>query len=243
MRNLLFAATALCAVGLAPAANATLQLSIGANGQTFTCADGQLGCDLSGGANNLLTVNTLIGGAFVQLTLVQSTSGTHNTLQLSSSNIQNQSGAPLTVTLLASQTGYTAPVTSVADSGSLTFNSNVGAGDSTLKFWADALNTQGANPNNTPGTLLETVTGHATTNPDSFAGTNIASFIANNPFSMTEGASLVLIAGGSITGFEQSMTTSANVPEPLSIGILGLGLVGLGVARRTRRATFSGCAA
>jgi hypothetical protein len=235
MRHALLAATALAAIAFVPSANATLQLSIGANGSTFTCADGQLGCDLSGGANNLLTVNTLVGGAFVQLTLVQSTSGASNTLQLSSANIDNQSGAPLTVTLLASQTDFTGPVTAVNNSGSLTFNHNIGATDSTLKFWADPANTQGANPTNTPGTLLETVSGHATTDPDSFAGSNIAPFAAGGLFSMTEGAALSLITGGSITGFNQSMvTTAASVPEPFSLGVLGMGLLGLGMVRYRR---------
>jgi hypothetical protein len=238
MRHVLLAATALAAIAFVPSANATLQLSIGANGSTFTCSDGQLGCDLSGGANNLLTVNTLVGGAFVQLTLVQSTSGASNTLQLSSANIDNQSGAPLIVTLLASQTDFTGPVTAVNNSGSLTFNHNIGATDSTLKFWADPANTQGANPTNTPGTLLETVSGHATTDPDSFAGSNIAPFAAGGLFSMTEGAALSLITGGSITGFNQSMVTTAGtvpVPEPMTLGILGMGLLGLGMVRYRHR--------
>ena len=230
MRQALLAAVA--ALAFIGSANATLQLSIGANGNTFTCADGQLGCDLSGGANNLLTVNTLVGGAFVQITLVQSISGTNNSLQMSSSNIENQSGAPLVVTLLASQTGFTAPVTAVNNSGSLTFNSNVGAPDSTLKFWADTANTQGANPTNTPGALLETVSGAAATDPDSFAGSNIAAFAAGAPFSMTEGAALALITGGSITGFNQSMVTTNAIPEPVSLGMLGMGLIGLGMVRR-----------
>ena len=237
MRHALLAATALAAIAFVPSANATLQLSIGANGSTFTCADGQLGCDLSGGANNLLTVNTLVGGAFVQITLTQSTAGATNSLQLSSSNIENQSGAPLTVTLLASQTDFIGPVTSVNNSGSLTFNDNVGAPDSTLKFWADAANTQGANPTNTPGTLLESVSGAATTNPDSFSGSNVAAFVDSDSFSMTEGAALALITGGSVTGFNQSMVTSAGtipVPEPMTLGILGMGLLGLGMVRYRR---------
>ncbi len=236
MRQILLAGIAAVAtIAFVPSANATLQLSIGANGSTFTCADGQLGCDLSGGANNLLTVNTLVGGAFVQITLVQSVAGAVNSLQMSSSNIENQSGAPLTVTLLASQTDFLGPVSAISNSGSLTFNNNVGATDSALKFWADAANTQGANPTNTPGTLLESVSGAAATNPDSFAGSNVAAFVDSNSFSMTEGAALALIVGGSITGFNQSMVTTAAVPEPASLGILGLGMLGLGMVRYRRR--------
>ena len=59
------------------------------------------------------------------------------------------------------------------------------------------------------------------TDPDSFAGTNFAAFLANSPFSMTEEASLRLIAGGSITGFNQSMTSG--VPEPSTWAMLGVG--------------------
>jgi hypothetical protein len=240
MHKLLLTTALLAAVGATPA-NARLQLSIGVGAATFTCFDGQLSCDLSGGANNLLTVDQTIAGAFVQLTLAQSTFGAHNTLQLSSSNIEDLLPTPITVTLLASDTGFVKPVSFINNSGSLTFNANVGAPDSTLQFWADVLNRQGANPTNTPGTLLETVAGHAVTNPDSFSGSRVDAFSASAPFSMTEGARLALIGTGSVTGFNQSMTSG--VPEPKTWALLLAGFVAMAMVgyrrRKNRLITFA----
>ena len=234
MIKLSTAALAAFAVLAGPhAANARLQLSIGAGGSVFTCFDGELSCDQSGGADNLLTVDTTIGGAFVQLTLTQSTFGKVNELQLSSSNIENATGAPLTVTLLAGDTGFVSPVRFVQNSGSLTFNSNVGAPNSTLSFFADVLNRQGANPTNTPGSLLESVSGHAVTDPDSFSGSKIAAFDAGSPFSMTEGAALALRSGGSVTGFNQAM--QSGVPEPSTWALLGVGFGLLGLLGLKKR--------
>jgi len=212
MKNTLLVAASAAALMIASPALARLQLSIGVGASTFTCFDGQLSCDQSGGANNLLTIDQTIGGAFVEITLAQSTFGKPDSLQLSSSNIENLTGAPITISLLASDTGFVPPVTFIKSSASLTFNDAVGSGLSTLQFWADHADVQGANPSNTPGTLLETVSGTPVTNPDSFSGSRTTSFIAGLPFSMTEGARLNLIGGGSITGFNQAMTTG--VPEP-----------------------------
>ena len=153
MRNFLLGATLLTGLAaLASPASARLQISISAGGTTFTCFDGQLSCDQSGGANNLLLVDQTVGGAFVQLALTQSQFGVPDELQLSSSNIENLTGAPLTVVLTASDTGYSVPIVAINNSASLTFNSNIGAPDSTLTFFADTLDGQGAP--NTPGTLL-----------------------------------------------------------------------------------------
>ena len=237
MIKLSTAAFAALAVLAGPhAARATLQLSIGAGGAVFTCADGELSCDQSGGANNLLTVDTTVGGAFVQLTLTQSTFGKVNELQLSSSNIENTTAAPLTVTLLASDTGFVAPAKFIENSGSLTFNSNVGAPNSTLSFFADVLNRQGANPTNTPGSLLETVSGHALTDPDSFSGSRLAAFDAGSPFSMTEGAALALRSGGSVTGFNQAM--QSGVPEPSTWAMILLGAAAIAFAQVGRKRGF-----
>jgi hypothetical protein len=222
MKPILLAATILAAASFP--AHARLQLSITDGTSTFSCFDGQLGCDLSGGANNLLLINTHVDNFFVQIALAQSTFGTHDVLQLSSSNIENNGLTSGTLTFVASDTNFVPPVTSILESGSLTFNRNVGAGLSALRFWADPSNVQGANPLNTPGTLLDTVTGTAVTDPDSFSGSLTSPFAAGSPFSMTEGAALNLLAGGSITGFNQSMTTSAGaVPEPSTWGLFGLG--------------------
>ena len=233
MKNLLLGATILAAVGASPA-QARLQIAISEGATTFTCFDGQLGCDLSGGTNNLLLVDQSVGGAFVQIALTQSQFGKPDELQLSSSSIENTTGHPITVTLIASDTGYAPPVRAINNSGSLTFNTNVGAPDSTLTFFADHADGQGAP--GTPGTLLESVSGHATTDPDSFAGSLISPFAALTPFSMTEKAALVLRADGSITGFNQSMETTP-VPEASTWALMGVGfgLVALLGFRRSHK--------
>jgi len=240
IRSVLLAGAA-CAA-LAGSAEARLQLTINASGSTFTCFDGQLGCDLSGGANNLLLVDQTVGNAFVQIALAQSLFGSTNELQLSSSNIVNNGLVPVTVTLIASDTDFGGPVHAINNSGSLTFNANVGAPASTLTFWADPANTQGANPLNTPGTLLESVSGAAATDPDSFAGSRIYPFDALGPYSMTESAALVLRSGGSITGFNQAME-SVTVPEPSTWAMMGIGAAFLAFVGMRRKNTGAGTTA
>ena len=229
------AATAL--IALANPASARLQITLQSGANTFSCFDGQLSCDQSGGANNLLIVDQTVGGVLVQLALTQSVSGAINELQLSSSNIVNEGGAPVTIKLLASDTDFIGPVSAINNSGSLTFNSNVGAPLSTLSFWADPLNTQGANPTNTPGTLLESVSGSAATDPDSFSGSLITPFSALGPYSMTEGASLSLRGLGSITGFNQSMESTSPIPEPSTWAmlIIGFGFMAYGLSSRGKK--------
>ena len=230
MKKLALTAALLASTAI-PAA-ARLQISIAAGGTTFTCFDGQLSCDQSGGANNLLIVDQSVGGAFVQLALTQSQFGKPDELQLSTSNIENLTAAPLTITLTASDTGFAAPIRAINNSASLTFNSNVGAPNSTLTFFADTLDGQGAP--GTPGTLLESVSGHALTDPDSFSGSRISPFDALAPFSMSESAALVLRADGSITGFNQSMESTA-IPEPSTWAMLALGFGFMAWGASTRK--------
>ena len=233
MKKLVLAATLLASTAI-PAA-ATLQITVNANGQSFTCSDGQLGCDLSGGANNLLVVDTTVGGSFVQLILAQSTFGPgKDELQLSSSAILNNSGAPTTINIAASDNNFTPPVNTINESASLTFNNAVGSGPSSLAFLASQANAKFV------GQSLFTTSGTPTSDPDSFDGTHTSVFDSTTPFSMTEAASLNLIAGGSVTGFNLAMETGA-IPESSTWAMLAIGFGGLAflAARKGRPASLA----
>ena len=241
MKKLVLAGALLASTAIPAAARLQIAMSVGAS--TFTCFDGQLGCDQSGGANNLLIVNQSVGGVLVQIALTQATKGVPDSLQLSTSNLINENGIPVTITLIASDTDFVGPVKAINNSASLTFNQNVGAPNSTLSFFADKANVQGADPTNTPGTLLESVAGHAVTDPDSFSGSLISPFASLGLFSMTEEAQLTLRGLGSVTGFNQSMET-VPVPEPsvwamLVMGFGGLAFLGAKRARKDRLASLA----
>lgn len=228
MKKLVLAAALLASTAI-PAA-ATLEIKVNANGSSFTCSDGQAGCDLSPSANNVLVINTSVGGSFVELILAQSTFGPgKDELQLSSSNITNTTGAPITINIAASDNGFTPPVTTINESASLTFNNAVGSGPSSLAFLASQSNAKFV------GQSLFTTSGTPATNPDSFAGTHSSPFDSLAPFSMTEAASINLVAGGSVTGFNQAMETGV-IPEPSTWAMLALGFGGLALlAKRARK--------
>ena len=237
MKTLALAAALLASTAVP--AMARLQLSIASGGSTFSSFDGQLSCDVSGGANNLLTIDQTVGNAFVQITLAQSTFGKTNELQLSSSSIINEGLTPITISLVAGDTGFLPRTTFINSSASLTFNNAVGSGLSTLQFFADPANAQGANPTNTPGALLESVSGTPLTDPDSFSGSKFDAFDASSPFSMTESASLALRGSGSITGFNQAM--ESGVPEPSTWAMLaiGFGFMAWGASVRKKIRAFA----
>jgi hypothetical protein len=239
IKNLLLAGAALAA--LASPANATLQIAFTDGTNVVTCADGQA-CDLAGPANNIIVLNETVGAFHIIGTVAASLSGVgEDNLQFSTSLIQNTGSALGHLSLIVGDTNFVGPVTGIEESASLTFNNATGSGASTLRFFADPANGQPAGVGlNIPGTQLFTTTGSPTTDPDSFAGTNFSPFTAGGLFSMTETANLALKAGGSITGFNESMATAATgaIPEPSTWAMIIAGFVGLAwVAKRKNTVT------
>jgi hypothetical protein len=202
--------TAALVTGFSFPAHAVLQIAISDGTNTFTCADGGL-CDDSLEPNKVMTLANNVGNFSIEGTLSTSTSPSPNSLDLSTFTITNNGPTTGTLTLVVSDTDFLGGISRINESGSLTFHDNTGVGDSTLSFFADHANGQGAGAGlATPGVLLFTASGHAVQNPDSFAGTNTSLFSDPDLFSMTERATLLLKAGGSVTGFDVSMSA---VPE------------------------------
>ena len=228
------AGAAMLAASAITPAHAVLTVSFQDGGSVFTCADGGL-CDFAGSTGNLLTLNTDVGAFHIFGTLSTSQSGASNVLSLSNFGVINTGATERTLTMVVSNTGYTAPVAFIHESASLTFGNNVGAGDSTLQFYADAGNTQGAgNPIVIPGTKVFEVSAAPADNPDSFAGTHTSIFPITTTFSMTEVGLIDLVGGGSLTGFNQNMRTQPT-PIPAAALLLPAGIAGVGAFGRWRR--------
>lgn len=217
-----------------PSAHATLQIAFSDGlGHIVTCADGAA-CDLAGPTGSLLLLDAVVGNFHVEGSFSTSTAGAPNNLQVSNLTIANTGLLAGSLEMIVSDVGYIAPVSRINESASLTFNSAVGSGLSTLSFFADVANGQGAGPGLIiPGALLFTRSGAPTIDPDSFSGSVTSPFLAGGPFSMTEVASLGLRGGATITGFNEAMETG--VPEPSTWAMLLVGFIGLAWGALTRR--------
>jgi hypothetical protein len=241
LKNLaLTSASAVLALALAGPAAATLDLSFQNGATVFTCAD-QTSCDLDGAVKNLLLLNTMVGDIRIEGTFAASVAGLHNNLQTSNLTITNEGSSTETLIMAVGDTDFTPSVHGVRESASLTFNNDTGE-TSTLEFFADAGNGQpGGDPINVPGSLLFSTSGTATISPDSFSGTHDSVVDFTDPFSMTEWASLTLLPGASVTGFNESMTSSVPEPRTWAMAALGFGLLsalGFKRSRRNRLATI-----
>jgi hypothetical protein len=207
---------------------------------------------------NILTLaGVKVGGVIINSSTSTADVGTTSELNSTSLSVENTNPFAVTVSSAIGATGFPGPVGEFSASGSGTFQNALG-GTMQNSWWDDLANGQGATagscPNgavgalNTacaqPGTLVATSgvftnTGSPNSYSFNFAGpvTDPALYSMTLAFQFTlpgaTGACDVVTGLGCPTLVSRGQAEEKMpVPEPFMIGVLGMGVLGLGLARR-----------
>jgi len=247
MRKTMWFTAALLAASVNPA-DAALLLAIDVNGVQACASDNNGGCgfgaviiDLDPAVGVMSFGNTPISIGRLEITgsVQQATiGGLQNVLNTSSTQLTNTTGAPISGTFAVSATEFTPPVSFASVSGSATWENAVGS-SILMQWYNDPSNAQGAQTaTDTPGVLLascaDAVTLIADATACSFGPLPISDL---DPFSMTLYTQFTIAGGATVVNRGQTIIkeVAADVPEPATMGLLGLSLLGAGIVRRRRQ--------
>jgi hypothetical protein len=246
MRRFVVGLVVLVCLSFAVPANAALLIAIDAGGTQACAADNNIGCtygtqltDINPVTNVLDLGNTiLIGGLEITGSLQQALiGGEFNILNTSSTQITNTTNTAISGTFAVSQTGFTPPVSQAFVSGSATWQDAVGS-SITMSWFNDPANAQGAQtPTDTPGLQLYTCSDTVDLIADATACSNGPIPVLDlAPFSMTLYTQFTLAPGATLVnrGMTELKPVEADVvPEPVSLVLLGLGMIGLASRKRS----------
>ena len=156
-----------------------------------------------------------------------------NVLSRTTTSILNVDGSPVTVQVEISDTGFTPTVSDILTAASGSF---VNATGSTVTF------TWYMDRTNVISGKAEVIDTFSFTVPDAAEAFshNFTLDLLNDissPYSMTLQMNLTLVDGGALTNLsqtQQSPVLEAQVSEPISLALLGVGFAGLALSRRKR---------